>query len=141
MLSPLLNGVATQDIAMDSVILPEVFERLRQATAKEPAVLGELCREYLEEARGALAQLQDAFLVKDAKAFRERAHYLKGSSLMIGAKRLSQCCATLERMGRDCDFRGAGPMLEYTMTALREVEAQLTEQVGPAVVPAEGSAA
>jgi HPt (histidine-containing phosphotransfer) domain-containing protein len=126
---------------MDGVILPEVFERLRQATAKDPTVLVELCREYLEEARSTLVQLQDAFLVKDAKAFRERAHYLKGSSLMVGASRLSQCCATLERMGRDSDFRGGEQMLEQTMAALREVETELTRQVSPAVLPAEGSAA
>jgi HPt (histidine-containing phosphotransfer) domain-containing protein len=126
---------------MDSVILPEVFERLRQATAKDPAVLIDLCREYIEEARKTLSQLRDAFLAKDAVAFRERAHYLKGSSLMVGANRLSQCCATLERMGGDADFRGAEPMLEDTLTALREVETRLTEEVGPAVLPAEGSAA
>jgi HPt (histidine-containing phosphotransfer) domain-containing protein len=126
---------------MDSVILPEVFYRLRQATAKDPAVLVELCRDYLEEARSTLTQLRDAFLLKDAKVFRERAHYLKGSSLMVGASRLSQCCATLERMGRDSDFRGAETMLEDTLAALREVEAQLTQQVGPAVLPVEGSAA
>ncbi len=126
---------------MESVILPEVFDRLRQATAKDPAVLIDLCREYIEEARKTLSQLRDAFLAKDARAFCDRAHYLKGSSLMVGARRLAQCCATLERMGRDSDFRGAKPMLEDTEAALREVEAQLAEQVGPAVLPAEGSAA
>ncbi len=126
---------------MDSVILAEVFERLRQATAKDPAVLIDLCREYIEESRKTLSQLRDAFLAKDAKAFRERAHYLKGSSLMVGASRLAQCCAILERMGRDSDFRGAEPMLEDTLAALREVEMRLTEEVGPAVLPAEGSAA
>ncbi len=126
---------------MDSVILAEVFERLRQATAKDPAVLIDLCREYIEESRKTLSQLRDAFLAKDAKAFRERAHYLKGSSLMVGASRLAQCCATLERMGHDSDFRGAEPMLEDTLAALREVEMRLTEEVGPAVLPAEGSAA
>jgi HPt (histidine-containing phosphotransfer) domain-containing protein len=125
----------------DNVILPDIFERLRQATAKDPAVLVELCRDYLVEARNTLAQLHDAFGAKDAKAFRERAHYLKGSSLMIGASRLSQCCATMEGMGRDGDFRRAETMLEDTTMALREVESELSTQVGPAVRPAEGSAA
>ena len=95
----------------------------------------------MPEARNTLAQLQEAFQVKDAKAFRERAHYLKGSSLMVGAQELSQTCATLERMGRDSDFRGAEATLEQTATALRKVEAELSKQVGPAVIPAEGSAA
>jgi HPt (histidine-containing phosphotransfer) domain-containing protein len=134
-------GVVIQEFTMENVILPEVFDRLRQATTKDPAVLVDLCREYIEEARKTMSQLRDAFLAKDAAAFRDRAHYLKGSSLMVGAGRLAQCCAILERMGRDSDFRGAEPMLEDTAAALREVEAQLAEQVGPAVLPAEGSAA
>jgi HPt (histidine-containing phosphotransfer) domain-containing protein len=85
--------------------------------------------------------LQDAFLVKDAVAFRERAHYLKGSSMMIGAGPLSQCCATMEGMGRDSDFRGAEQILQATAEALRAVELELSGQIGPAALPAEGSAA
>jgi HPt (histidine-containing phosphotransfer) domain-containing protein len=125
----------------ESAILTEIFERLRQATAKDPAVLTELCREYLFEARKTLAQLREAFLVKDAITFRERAHYLKGSSMMVGANQLSQCCATMERMGRDSDLRGAEAVLEQCAAALRAVEVELSQQVGPGVVPAEGSAA
>ncbi len=128
------------NLVTDDVLVPEVFERLR-TVAKDPEVLAELCRDYLAEAHTTLAQLQDASLVKDAVAFRERAHYLKGSSMMIGAGPLSQCCATMERMGRDCDFRGAEQILERTAAALRAVELELSRQFGPAVLPAEGSAA
>ena len=63
-----MDGVAIQEFTMESVILPEVFDRLRQATAKDPAVLVDLCREYIEEARKTLLNW-GAFLVKDAGHF------------------------------------------------------------------------
>jgi HPt (histidine-containing phosphotransfer) domain-containing protein len=118
-----------------------VFERLQQATASQPAVLAELCRDYLTEARSTLAQLHDAIDRGDSTAVRERAHYLKGSSMMLGAQDLTQVCATLEKMGRDSDLTGARSALEGASKALKEVETELAEIVGPAVLPAEGSAA
>jgi histidine phosphotransfer protein HptB len=125
----------------ETPLTPAVFDRLRQATAKDPNVLAELCRDYLTEARSALSQMNEAFRSKDGLLLRNRAHYLKGSSMVIGANVLSQCCATLERMGRDSDFAATEQMLEQAETALADVELELTKQVGPAVVPAEGSAA
>ena len=114
---------------------------MRQATAKDPAVLAELCRDYLVEARSTIIRLREALAANDAGVLRDRAHYLKGSSMMIGAGVLSQCCATLERMGRDSDLRDAKAMLDQAVVALEAVEGELTKAIGPAVLPAEGSAA
>lgn len=125
----------------DSALTPEVFDRLRQATAKDPTVLAELCRDYLAEARATIIQLREALAANDAGVLRDRAHYLKGSSMMIGAGALSQCCATLERMGRDSDLRDAKAMLDQAVVALEAVEVELAKAIGPAVLPAEGSAA
>lgn len=119
----------------------DVFGRLQQATADKPDVLAELCRDYIIEARTTVSQLREALAHKDAAAVRDRAHYLKGSSMMLGAQMVSQNCATLEGMGRDSNLGGAEPVLESVLMALKEVEAVLTEVVGPAALPAEGSAA
>ena len=118
-----------------------IFERLQQATATQPGVLAELCREYVTEARSTLSKLRVAHAQGDAAEFRERAHYLKGSSMMIGAQVLSHTCATLEQMGRNGDLAAADSALQDAGAALRAVETQLAEIVGPAVLPAEGSAA
>lgn len=125
----------------DNILNSAVFERLQQATASQPAVLEELCRDYLAEARLTLAQLREAIDQNDSGAVRERAHYLKGSSMMLGARQLSQACAMLERMGRDGQLSGAESALQETVAALKEVETELAEIVGPKVLPAEGSAA
>jgi two-component system sensor histidine kinase EvgS len=125
----------------DKVLNSAVFERLQQATASQPAVLEELCRDYLSEARLTLAQLREAIAQNDSGVVRERAHYLKGSSMMLGAQELTQACATLERMGRDAELAEADFALQQASAALKEVENELAEIVGPAVLPAEGSAA
>lgn len=125
----------------DLVLAPEIFGRLRQATANDPAMLAELCREYVTEARTTITKMQQAIAQNDAAQLRERAHYLKGSSMMIGAKALSQCCATLEQMGRDSSLDDAEPVLAQAVAALKAVEEELSRDVGPVALPAEGSAA
>jgi HPt (histidine-containing phosphotransfer) domain-containing protein len=135
------DGVPVKLALTDTILAPEIFDRLRQATAGDPAVLAELCRDYLAEGRSTLLQLRVALAAGNALQVRERAHYLKGSSLMIGANALSQCCATLERMGRDADLSGAAPVVEEAAAALAALETELTKQLGPAALPADGSAA
>lgn len=125
----------------EAILAREIFDRLRQATAGDSGVLAELCREYIAEARATIANLRQALREGNAAEFRERAHYLKGSSLMIGARHLSQYCATLEQMGRDADLRAAEPVLEQAVVALRAVEEELTKDLGNVALPAEGSAA
>lgn len=125
----------------DSVLNRDIFGRLQQATAAQPGVLAELCHDYVVEARSTIAQLRAALAEENAGAVRERAHYLKGSSMMIGAGALSQSCATLELMGRGADLAAADPVLEEISASLKAVEAELAEIVGPMALPAEGSAA
>ena len=125
----------------DAVIVRDIFDRLRQATAGDPNVLVELCREYVAEARSTIGRLREALAQGDAAQVRDRAHYLKGSSMMIGAEDLWQCCATLERMGKDADLTAAQAALERTLVALRAVEEELAKEFGSVAWPAEGSAA
>ena len=117
------------------VIARDIFDRLRQATANSPEMLIELCRDYISEARAALAQVSEALRGKDPRQLRDRAHYLKGSSMMIGARELSQHCATLEQMGRDSELAAAEPEYERATKALRAVENELQQELGPAVLP------
>lgn len=114
---------------------------MQQATSGQPDVLAELCRDFVAEARSTVLQLRQALADGDAQRVRDRAHYVKGSSMMLGAQRLSLSCATLEAMGRNADLSGAEVVLEKIWAELKEVEAVLAETVGPAALPAEGSAA
>ena len=122
-------------------IAPHVFDRLQKATAADPAELTGLCRDYLSEARSTLAQLRRALAQEDAGQLRERAHFLRGSSLVLGATVVARCCAALEHMGRNSEFRNAEPLLDQTSAALDAVQGELAKRLGPSVVPVEGSAA
>jgi HPt (histidine-containing phosphotransfer) domain-containing protein len=134
-----VDGVTSTPVS--EVLNRDIFSRLQQATATQPGVLAELCHDYVAEARSTISQLRNALAQGNAAEVRERAHYLKGSSMMLGAQQLSQTCATLELMGRDSNLATAAPVLEQAMTSLRELEMVLKEVVGPTALPAEGSAA
>lgn len=125
----------------EPVLAREIFERLRQSTVNHPDVLAELCRDYVAEARATIEQIREALAQGNAGQLRDRAHYLKGSSMMLGARDLARCCATLEEMGRKSELGAAEPELARAIAALKTVEAELSQQVGPVVLPEEGSAA
>jgi HPt (histidine-containing phosphotransfer) domain-containing protein len=121
-------------------IAPAIFDRLRKATAADPAELVSLYRDYLAEARQTLLQLRSAWAEKDAEKLRDRAHYLRGSSLIMGTTAMARYCASLELMGRNAEFRDTAVLLDQTSAALNAVEAELIKQLGPTVLPVEGSA-
>ncbi len=136
-----LHRGSNKILVRDAVISSEIFGRLQQATAGDRETLSELCREYVTEARSTIVKLRQALSTGDAPEMRERAHYLKGSSMMIGAHQLTQCCATLEGMGRDSDLSGAEFALDQAIAALQAVEEELVREIGPMAIPADGSAA
>jgi HPt (histidine-containing phosphotransfer) domain-containing protein len=125
----------------DNLISVDTFDRLRQMTASRPAELVEICHEFLTEAQRTLAQLRNAFTLKQAEELRNRAHYLKGSSLIVGAVGVTQCCTSLEAMGKRGNLNEAEPVLEQLSGALKAVEQEFVKILGPEVLPVEGSAA
>ena len=129
-----------ETLVTDKLIAPDVFSRLQQATASQPGQLVELCREYLTEARQTLAQLRKAFTLKQADELRNRAHYLRGSSMLVGATRVTRCCASLEAMGKNADFSQTEQETEEMSAALDAVQQELVKTLGSEVLPATGSA-
>ncbi len=125
----------------DETIVSDVFDRLQKATTTSPAELAGLCRDYLAEARGTLTQLRGALSQEDAARFRDRAHYLRGSSLVLGATVVARCCADLEQMAGNSVLQDAATLLDQSSAALDAVQAELVKRIGESVVPIEGSAA
>jgi HPt (histidine-containing phosphotransfer) domain-containing protein len=125
----------------DNLISVDTFDRLRQMTAARPAELVEICHEFLTEAQRTLAQLRNAFTLKQAEELRNRAHYLKGSSMIVGAVGVTQCCTSLEAMGKKGNLNEAEPVLEQLSAVLKAVEQEFVKILGSEVLPVEGSAA
>jgi len=44
---------------------------------------------------------------------------------------VARCCAELERIGRDSDFRDAARLLDQTSAALDAVESEFAKRLGP----------
>ena len=98
--------------------------------------LAELYREYLAEGRRTFAKLSKAIEERQAEQLRNSAHYLKGSSQVVGAKALVQCCTSLEQKGRNSDFSDVEQLLGLTLQELDRLESELAERLGPSVIPA-----
>jgi HPt (histidine-containing phosphotransfer) domain-containing protein len=125
----------------DEPVSPVVFDRLQKATASDPTELADLYREYLVEARRTLEQLHSSLLHLNAEKLRARAHYLKGSSQVVGATVVGRYCAALEEKGRDGDLSQAEELLDQTTAALALVEAELRNRLGTVAAPSTDSAA
>jgi HPt (histidine-containing phosphotransfer) domain-containing protein len=124
----------------ETTLASQVFDQLQQAMACDPVGFTELYRDYLADAWQALRMLRDAVQQKQAEEVRSKAHCLKGSSMVLGARAVAHCAAALEEMGRNADVQGAGAVLQQTERALQQVQAELSNRLGAAVIPAEEAA-
>ncbi len=92
---------------------PEVIETLRSLQGEgEPDLVAELAGMFLDDATLRLEELRDAIGEADAGRVRGVAHSLKGSSGNMGATRVHEVCAELERVGKSGDLAAAPRLLE-----------------------------
>ncbi|HEY4932601.1 MAG TPA: Hpt domain-containing protein [Terriglobales bacterium] len=125
----------------ENTLASQVFDQLRQAMASDAAAFTELYRDYLADAWRLLGMLREAVQQQQLEELRAKAHHLKGSSMVLGARAVAQCATSLEEMGRQADVQGAVAMLERTHQALQHVQSELADRLGAGVVPADKSAA
>jgi hydroxypyruvate isomerase len=71
---------------------------------------------------------------------RQRAHYLRSSSLVLGARKVARLAGTLEEKART-SVSADNDALEPIAEALREVQTELAERLGNGVIPADKTAA
>jgi HPt (histidine-containing phosphotransfer) domain-containing protein len=98
-----------------------------------------LYRDYLADARRALKQIRAAWLEQNVDQFRAQAHYLKGSSQILGATLVAQRSAELEDMGRQAKLANAELLLSATTDAIGALQEELARRLGRAVIPEDGS--
>ena len=83
----------------------------------QPDPLAELIELFLKDARPRIEKMQTAVDANDLPLVAATTHALKGSASNLGARRLSACCATLEKQAK------AGEGHEARET-LRDVKAE-----------------
>lgn len=125
----------------ETTLTSPIFDQLQQAMACDPAGFIELYRDFLADAWQALETLRNAVQHRQADELSARAHQLKGSSMVLGARGVAQCAAALEEFGKSGDLKGASAVLNRTRQALREVEAELAGRLGAEVIPSDKTGA
>jgi len=60
--------------------------------------------------------------------------------MLVGATHVTECCASLEAMGRSGDFDQTERTIEEMSAALDAVKQELVKILGPEVIPAKESA-
>jgi len=115
---------------------PAVFEQLRLAMNSDPSGFLELYRDYLAEAWLSVQALRVSIQQRDAEAVRAKAHYLKSSSMVLGAAHVAQEAAILEEAAAGGRFDEAAARLNQAVLRLKQVTARLVEELGREVDPA-----
>lgn len=123
----------------ETPLTAEVFDQLRQAMAADKTGFTELYREYLADAWHTLELLKEATLHRHDE-IRQRAHYLKSSSLVLGAHKVARLAGMLEEKART-SVTTDDDALDQIADALREVQAELAGRLGNGVLPADQTAA
>ena len=115
---PPVGGATTA--AIDRPVLDQLREDLGGN-----APLNDVIVTFLEKTPEALDALRDATVRADADALRRAAHMIKGSSAMLGARRLAEQCAELEQLGRSGHVPDAASRIAAIEASYRTVAAAL----------------
>jgi PAS domain S-box-containing protein len=95
----------------------------------QPEPLVELIELFLKDAQPKLDRMKSALERKDFTTLALAAHSLKGSASNLGARRLSELCATLEKWAKVSDLTESANLLLETGSEFHRVEAALVAQM------------
>jgi CheY-like chemotaxis protein len=95
------------------------------ADRRRASVLRDLADLFLRDARPKLMTMVTALDAKDLAALASIAHSLKGSASNLGARRLAEICATLEKSAKASEVDSAQNLLAQTRAEFQRVESAL----------------
>ena len=124
----------------ETILTPEVYDQLQVAMAADRAGFTQLYRDYLADAWRTLKLLREAARQQRKDEIRDKAHYLKSSSLVLGARMVARHAHKLEERARACELIDE-LLLDRIADAVTEVQAELAERLGGGVLPAGRTAA
>jgi HPt (histidine-containing phosphotransfer) domain-containing protein len=125
----------------ETSLIADVFDQIQQAMKANPAGFTELYRDYLTDAWKTLPLLRAAVVQGDRDAVFSRAHYIKSSSLVLGAKTVACRARELEDSARTSDTILESSAVDRVAQALHEVQTELAVRLGAGVIPAPKTAA
>jgi PAS domain S-box-containing protein len=110
---------------------PAAVLRLRREIGDD-AVVDDLLRLFAAEAPPQCGEISEAHALGDADRLRRLAHRLRGSSQLLGALRMTDCCTRIERLASEHDLVAAGAPVAELEEAAREAIIALHVKDAPA---------
>ena len=117
-----------------------VFDQLRHAMAADPASLTALYRDYLADARESLQALHESLQAGQLEGVRAKSHYLRSSSLVLGAQQVARCAASLEEAAGSGHAAQCNDLLEKMETAVSSLQNELRGRLGSGVMSTDEAA-
>jgi|GEM_PF-668659 len=117
--------------ASPNVLDESVLAELRSIDA-DPEFLPTVIALYLDDAPGRMEALRRAIAACDVEAVWRAAHAFKGACANVGARRLVDLCAAIEKEGRNGSSGGAPLLFEALESEFREATAALEHAGGAA---------
>jgi len=113
----------------DGLDREKIAELRELGEGDSPEWLETLVRHFLRDTAGRLAKLHEAYAGRDARAFEEVAHALKGSCATLGVTSMKVTAERLQAMGRSGALEGAEPLIADLERALAVAERRLEEEL------------
>ncbi len=113
----------------DAINLPEVLERVQD----DKGFLVELLDVFQEDFLKKRAVLAEALTTKDIAKVREVAHFMKGSSGNISAKRMYATCLELEKLAKTNSIDGMQDLardIDIQFAGVQAFAAHLKKELG-----------
>jgi HPt (histidine-containing phosphotransfer) domain-containing protein len=95
---------------------------MRATVGDDPEIIRELVQEFVPAARSDIAEIHAAVGSAQAERVRSASHKLKGSSGLVGARRLVEICGKLEAAGNVGDWPAIGLLAAGLDHLMREIE-------------------
>ena len=95
---------------------------MRASVGDDPEIIRELVEEFVPAARSEIAEIHAAVGSAQAERVRSASHKLKGSSGLVGARRLVEVCGKLEAAGNIGDWPAIGALAGCLDRLMREIE-------------------
>jgi len=125
----------------ETILTPAVYDQLRQAMVADPEGFVALYRDYLAGAWEALQCLGEHIHQNHFGPVQAKAHYLKSSSLVLGAHDVARRASLVEQAAIAGNLKDAGSLLDNMRQALRDVQSELASRLGANVIPPNEAAA
>ena len=127
--------------AKETQLTDAVFEQLRHAMAADAAGFTAIYRDYLADARQTLRALRMCVKARHVGEVRAKAHYMRSSSLVLGAQGVARHAASLEQAAIAGQTERFGDLLKKTERAVNGIQLELYRRLGSGVLPADETAA